>query len=94
MLEQGFARLEPNDVSYMGFWKMTGSGAEPGKAFDVTTDTQTAKEGLIELIRVFRDEDTPYYSLPRPDKAPLYQDYAHLARVQEWAALDDTEEAA
>lgn len=92
LLEGGFSGLQAESVDYMGFWKMTGSAAEPGKEIDVTTDTEAARDGLIKLVRAFRNEDTPYYSLPRPAKAPAFQDYAHLARVQEWTALDDNDD--
>ncbi|MBI1259483.1 MAG: double-strand break repair protein AddB [Chloroflexi bacterium] len=90
LLEGGFAGIDADSVPYMGFWKMTG-GTIPGEEIDATADPEGARQGLIKLVRAFRDENTPYYSLPRPDKAPTYQDYAHLARVQEWAALDDSE---
>ncbi len=95
LLEGGFPGLAAQDVPYMGFWKLTG-GAEPGEEKPVEADPETARQGLIRLVRAFRNEDTPYYSLPRPAKAPPAnrQDYAHLARVQEWAALDDETEAA
>jgi len=46
---------------------------------------------------VFDGAQTPYYSLPDAGNVPRFQDYAHLARVQEWAALDEAggaEEAA
>ncbi len=95
LLADGFAGLSSDNVSYMGFWKMTG-GTTPGEEKQIKTDPEQARLGLIKLVRSFRDETTPYYSLPRPDKAPPadWQDYAHLARVQEWAALDDSEETA
>jgi len=93
LLEGGFAALEADSVPYLGFWKMSG-GNIPGEEKPVEADAETARQGLIRLVRAFRDPQTPYYSLPRPAKAPAWQDYAHLARVQEWAALDDETEAA
>jgi len=39
----------------------------------------------------FNNEKTPYFSLPRAQKIPRFNDYEHLARVKEWAALDDVE---
>ena len=33
------------------------------------------------------------YSLPDPDRAPRFNDFEHLARIQEWTALDDAEAA-
>ncbi|MFM2044075.1 MAG: double-strand break repair protein AddB, partial [Pseudomonadota bacterium] len=42
--------------------------------------------GLRDLIRRFDDPATPYASVPRPDWAPRYSDYGHLARIAEWSA--------
>ena len=44
-------------------------------------------------VVVFFDEKTPYYSIPNLDNAPRFNDYEHLARVKEWAALGDNQEA-
>lgn len=99
--ENGFSALPPalNTVDYIGFWKLDGQGEggseKPVKITDIDALIATTRQGLISLISAFDQEDTPYYSLPRPDKAPpaAQQDYAHLARVQEWAALGDEEGA-
>ena len=45
-----------------------------------------AKEGLEALVRLFDQQETPYESRPRPDAAPAYSDYEHLARVREWSS--------
>jgi ATP-dependent helicase/nuclease subunit B len=37
------------------------------------------------LIDRFDDPATPYLSQPVPSKRPRFSDYAHLARVLEWA---------
>jgi ATP-dependent helicase/nuclease subunit B len=29
---------------------------------------------------------TAYHAVPRPEWAPRYDDYAHLARTKEWSA--------
>ena len=99
ILEQGgFAGINANTVGYIGHWKLSG-GAEPGEEKPVKGDYETlltnTEQGLAKLIRVFANENTPYYSLPRPDRAPPkeFQDYAHLARVQEWMTQDDTEDS-
>lgn len=98
----GYPDIPANDVGYMGFWKLSG-GAQAGeiKTIKVKKDEElsdlieSAEQGLTRLVSVFTDEQTPYMSLPRPAAAPpaAFQDYAHLARVQEWAALDDAEGA-
>jgi ATP-dependent helicase/nuclease subunit B len=94
-------------VGYLGYWNMTG-GAEAGKEIEIKPKSrgidfgdhnglaQAALDGLRAMVEMFDRAETPYYSLPNPDIAPpaAWQDYAHLARVQEWAALDDQEDAA
>lgn len=96
----GFEGLAAREPGYIGFWKLSG-GQEPGreeqvKIADLPALAAQAREGLAGLAALFADGATPYYSLPRPDRAPpaARQIYAHLARVQEWAALGDSEEAA
>ncbi len=91
----GFADIPPGPAAYTGFWKMSG-GVPPGEEKTVSAASAAARAGLEGLVRAFRDPQTPYYSLPRPDAAPpaAWQDYAHLARVPEWTALDDPAEAA
>lgn len=90
----GFAGLPPGDAAYLGYWVMTG-GTVPGQivaladAADAAQARDAAREGLEALIALFDKADTPYYSLPDPDRAPRFNDYEHLARVQEWAALDE-----
>lgn len=98
LLGGGFAGISSDKIGYIGFWSMTGgsnAGEEkPVREDDLNTLCEEAGRGLITLISSFQDPATPYYSLPRPDKAPpvAWQDYAHLARVQEWTALEDSEE--
>lgn len=48
---------------------------------DLITETY---DGLVRLIREFRQPDSCYLSLPNPKLAPRYNDYKHLARVSEW----------
>jgi len=92
--EGGFEDIQGDDVLYTGFWSING-GTDSGKEIQVKTDIEQARTGLLGLVHTFRDPLMPYYSLPRPDKAPpvVWQDYAHLARVQEWVALEDEEAA-
>jgi ATP-dependent helicase/nuclease subunit B len=98
----GFEKAGKRVPGYLGFWKLTGAqvAGEEKKVntADLTGLAEKAREGLEALVEKFADETTPYLSLPRPDKAPpkAHQDYAHLARVQEWAALgeNDSEDAA
>jgi hypothetical protein len=82
-------------ASYFGYWRVSGgqeAGKETGyKPADVETFTQNAEIGLKALVDTFMNDNVPYYSLPNAAKSPAvaWQNYAHLARVQEWTALDD-----
>ncbi len=53
---------------------------------DLRERVAEALDGLARLIARFDDERTPYRSQPRPERAPRYSDYTHLARVKEWSA--------
>ncbi len=93
--EGSFADLGPETPAYLGYWKLTGGrggGAEAKMKTSADTLADQALLGLENLVRVFANDDTPYLSLPRPAHRPKYQDYAHLARVQEWSVLDDSED--
>lgn len=97
--QDGFPGLEGARVSILAFWELSGGkvpGEEkqikPPKGGDIAQIIETAHEGLRTLVTAFDAEGVPYFSLPRADKSPRFQDYAHLARVQEWAALDDDQE--
>ncbi len=86
-------------VSYMGYWKMTGgkdAGLEEALESGTAETIEIVEEGFKALVRAYRHQDMPYYSVPNPENAPIYNDYEHLARLKEWAALDDVsdEEAA
>jgi ATP-dependent helicase/nuclease subunit B len=87
-------KLEPVSLQY---WSITG-GAPPVKIIKTERDLgdmiADAESGLKTLINIFDSESTPYYSVPRPDNAPRFSDYGHLARVNEWAALGDDESEA
>jgi ATP-dependent helicase/nuclease subunit B len=50
-----------------------------------------ALQGLADLVARFDDAQTPYRAVPRPEKAPRYSDYAHLARVKEWSVAVESE---
>lgn len=100
MLEaEKFDGLKAVPVTSLSYWVVNGGGegGEMTKLEDsakITAAKDHAREGLPDLIARFDDESTPYYSLPRPDNAPRFNDYEHLARVREWTALDENEEAA
>jgi ATP-dependent helicase/nuclease subunit B len=80
------------------YWHLTG-GFVPGevtalfKGDTAATNAAvaTAAEKLAALITRFDDPEQPYLSQPHPGSAPRFNDYTQLARVAEWAALDEGE---
>ncbi len=80
------------------YWHLSG-GLDPGKetklfkhdAERTAAEAVTAERALIALIAAFDDPSRAYLSRPHPGAAPRFSDYAQLARVAEWAALEDDE---
>jgi ATP-dependent helicase/nuclease subunit B len=88
----GFEKIGPLPPLSLQYWKLTG-GKTPGEVKGLQTNIDSAligaESGLLALIGAFADENTPYYSIPRPENAPRFNDYKHLARISEWAVLGD-----
>lgn len=78
------------------YWHLSG-GLDPGKetrlfqhdADRTAAEAKTAERALAALIAAFADPGRAYLSRPHPGAAPRFSDYAQLARVAEWAALED-----
>lgn len=68
------------------YWRLTGN--EPAGDIENISNPERlvseANDGLSALIRAFDLLATPYHAEPWPEKAPRYNDYRHLARVEEW----------
>ena len=88
----GFPDVPAGDIAELAFWRLSG-GREPGAispaADDAATVAVEAYAGLVALVAKFDNAATPYEARPRPDKAPKYSDYEHLARVREWSTAGD-----
>jgi len=54
--------------------------------------THDARRGLINLISIFANEQTPYLSQPRPEYNNSYGDYDQLARRSEWSSERDNQD--
>lgn len=96
MIKTGaFPGIAANDrIAGLSYWKLGGSGG--GKASTITGPdpaslADQAFDGLQNLVETFGRPDTPYYSQPRASHRPRFSDYTHLARVQEWSVVDDSE---
>ncbi|MGQ0664274.1 MAG: double-strand break repair protein AddB [Pseudomonadota bacterium] len=98
----GFDGLAGAAVTQLRYWRL--AGGEPAGA-EVALDGKkvggdrtpldpmelAAQElaGLEALVARFDDPATPYHARPRPGWGLRYNDYAHLARIKEWSALED-----
>ncbi len=85
----GFAHVPGGAVSTLSYWRVSG-GRQAGEIRDIKADggelAEQARQGLINLIAEFDDQNTAYRSRPRPAIAPRFSDYDHLARIKEWSA--------
>jgi ATP-dependent helicase/nuclease subunit B len=93
----GFAGVAAAPVAALEYWRLTG-GDPPGEIITPAKDggglralIAGALQGLAELVARFDEAQTPYRAVPRPDKAPRYSDYVHLARVKEWSVTGEDE---
>ncbi len=49
----------------------------------------SALDGVERLFGHFADPATPFFAVPRPEVAPRYNAYEHLARIKEWRGAGD-----
>lgn len=97
--EAAYGVEKPRKTGTLSYWIVSG-GKIPGQANAVTNSDQiedavrAVEAALYDLIDAYDNPQTPYFSLPLSARAPRFNDYLHLARVQEWTALDSGEEAA
>jgi ATP-dependent helicase/nuclease subunit B len=86
-LQQGFEGITSTGLESLQFWWVKGDASggviKPlsGNPHDLS---QKALEGLERMILLYDEETTPYPARPLPTKALKYNDYAHLARLEEW----------
>jgi len=93
----GFAGVAAAPVASLEYWRL--SGGDPAGEISAPAKDEAslraliaeAWQGLADLVARFDDAATPYRAVPRPEKAPRYSDYAHLARVKEWSVAEDSE---
>ena len=93
--------LPTRDVASLCYWRL--SGGEPAgemKAIGslkmpVSDIIETALRRLEDMIAAFDDPQMPYRARPAGVRPLTYNDYEHLARVQEWsvsASEDDSDD--
>ncbi len=84
------------DTTELTYWHLTG-GYIPGeevRLFRGDPSSTAAQAGeaerkLCALIAAFDDPNRAYLSQPHPGDAPRFSDYVQLARVLEWAAVEE-----
>ncbi len=92
----GFEELGRGPVSAVSYIDARG-GEKGGDTTDLINGVDTVisetEASLIKLIEAFDNPETPYQALRRNDFKGhyIYDDYAHLARLEEWG-LNDGEE--
>ena len=90
----GFKDIKAAKTGELNYWKLGGGQNEDSnKTTEFTAKLDAliaeAEEGLKQLIATFNDASTPYQAVPKPGRAPRYDDYAHLARLAEWGRTNE-----
>jgi ATP-dependent helicase/nuclease subunit B len=87
-MQGGFDDMATSSTGAVAYWKMTGGrSTDANKEIifqNVAVLQAEAEAGLKALITHYGDEKVPYRAVPKPGRAPRYDDYAHLARLAEW----------
>ena len=83
----GFDGLTP-DYIIADYWVLRGGDNKIITFSEELPDLMVhAEAGLKNLIAAFADPSTPYEAVPIPRLQPRNNDYAHLARLQEWGRV-------
>lgn len=93
----GFKDIPAHEVGELEYWKLSG-GKPAAEVIAVGGSIEElmikARAGIEKLMRAYNDPNTPYLPSPRPDWAPRYQSYGHLARTGEWGRAKRNEKGA
>ena len=91
----GFGKTAVTGLRYI----RASGGEPPGEVADVALDAAgiaalvaQVLAGVEALIAAYDDPAKPYRALRRPGFSYDYDDYAHLARVQEWLGSNTSDE--
>lgn len=86
-LQQGFEGITSTQIESLQFWWLKGDN-QGGVVRTLSGDPHDlslkAITGLKQLVLLYEKAETPYPASPIPTKELKYNDYAHLARLQEW----------
>ena len=88
MLEKdAFEGIPAKEVTQMSYWHLKGEDASIVSLSEkdhLEELKENILQGLMDLIQKYEYVDTPYLAYPNFMVAPRYDDYRHLARVDEW----------
>ncbi len=91
------SEAKQQQISSLAYWWLNNK-KEGSCALEVINNKEevsklidTCKEGLFKMVRAFQNENMPYEVYPIASQAPRYDDYKHLARVQEWGNNEEDE---
>ena len=92
----GFASVSAGPVLHLRYISASG-GEPPGIAVDLKAEdigrlALDTADGLKRLIAAFDNDTTPYTAMRRARFNYDYDDYAHLARVDEWSSDEQGED--
>jgi ATP-dependent helicase/nuclease subunit B len=94
----GFDGLAPTEPRRIVYYRLNGKG-EGGECKDLSAELQLTLEltdrRLKDLVQYFASPDAVYLSnkIPKPRRTYV-GDYDHLARIAEWVATDEEDDAA
>ncbi|MET4805820.1 ATP-dependent helicase/nuclease subunit B [Limibacillus sp. MBR-115] len=84
----GFAGLQGQKVEELAYWHLSGGGTK-GSETSIPIDealVAETRQRLVSFVLAYADPDSPFLARPRPGFDLRFNDYAHLARIKEWAA--------
>ncbi len=94
MLKAGaFEEVPAGEARELTYWRLSG-GREAGEEQSLAVTPEFVEESLAKLARLvlrYRDPAMPYRARPRPELSLRFNDYAHLARIKEWAGDEEEE---
>jgi len=88
----GYGETAGDDIA-LSYWRTGGGEAQRAIAVkDPAAVIGETERVLGEMIDAFYRDGAAYVAIPQPAYAPVFNDYAHLERIDEWATRIDGDE--
>ncbi len=88
----GYGDKAGDDIA-LSHWRTGGGDAQRAVAVkDPAAVIGETERVLGEMIDAFYRDGAAYVAIPQPAYAPVFNDYAHLERIDEWATRVDADE--